>query len=500
MRRFQFSKGVDKNKMFLINWNELDGRLDPHFYTPRFIDSIKKINYEHSDNVSNVVYFSTETWDNKILFKTTFPYIEINQIDLLTGQIKHINELAVKDAPSRAKMIVRYGDILVSTTRPNRGAISLMEKEGVFVASTGFAVIRKLKRKDVFLRYLFYWLRQKNFLQQMERRSSGGNYPAITLEELGKIKIPIPSKSMQNRVIEVMDSAYIAKHKKEEEAKKLLDSIDDYLLGELGIKFPKKKSNNIRNRIFIRQFSQISGKRFDPKAYSNETLALEEVIQKSKYKFTTLSELIISNVSGNWGYDVDIDIDDKSIYSKCLVIRSTEFDNFFNLNMDNSRVKYRLVLNSKLKKMNIRENDILLEKSGGGPDQPVGRVALLTKEILESHSAIGYSNFIQKIRINENIAFPIFLFYYLRTIQSIGITDAMQSQTSGIRNLLLNEYFQQKIPIPPLSKQKEIARHISKIREKAKKLQEQATDQLDKAKKQVEEMILTNKPTSKESK
>ena len=72
----------------------------------------------------------------------------------------------------------------------------------------------------------------------------------------------------------------------------------------------------------------------------------------------------------------------------------------------------------------------------------------------------------------------------------MGITDSMQSQTNGIRNLIMHEYFDQTIVVPPLTKQQEIVDHISAIRKQAKALQEEGKSILEQAKKEVEQMIL----------
>ena len=73
----------------------------------------------------------------------------------------------------------------------------------------------------------------------------------------------------------------------------------------------------------------------------------------------------------------------------------------------------------------------------------------------------------------------------------------MQSQTNGIRNLIMKEYLQQPIIVPitefgdiDINKQIEIADHIANIRLKAKQLQQEAKDTLEKAKLEVEKMIL----------
>ena len=54
-------------------------------------------------------------------------------------------------------------------------------------------------------------------------------------------------------------------------------------------------------------------------------------------------------------------------------------------------------------------------------------------------------------------------------MHNIKYTDVMQSQTNGIRNLIMKEFFAQEIPLPPMEKQKEIIETISKLFSDAKK-------------------------------
>ena len=198
---FNFHK-LDIKNTFLVKKSAFENRLDPYFYLLKFkvlIDSIRKIK---NSQLGDLVDFSKETWNQKDGFENEFPYIEISEIDLSSGKINNISMISIFEAPSRAKMIVRINDIIVSTTRPHRGAISLIDadKNG-FIASTGFAILRNLKTDLISKEYLFYILRTQICLQQMLQRSSGGNYPAITAEELKNIYIPIPDKLIQQEIV-----------------------------------------------------------------------------------------------------------------------------------------------------------------------------------------------------------------------------------------------------------------------------------------------------------
>lgn len=179
----------------------LETRIDTEYHNPFYthrVEEIKKVNY---DTLGNIVEFSTESWNQKDNFDNTFPYIEISGVKLKENSYE-TTDVLVTDAPSRAKMIVRKGDIIVSTTRPHRGAVATIycADDDIQIASTGFCVLRDLKRNDVLKEYLQWILLDDYVLLQMLQRSSGGNYPAITSEEMKKITIPIPDLSVQKEI------------------------------------------------------------------------------------------------------------------------------------------------------------------------------------------------------------------------------------------------------------------------------------------------------------
>ena len=135
-------------------------RLDPHYHDPYFTENMRTLLKQNCVRVSEVCELSDEIWNKSDLFQDVFPYIEIGAIDTATGLISGVSELATDDAPSRAQMVVRGGDLLVSMTRPTRNAIAIVPssvKEAI--ASTGFAVVRGIDCSQIEPVYLFHVLR-----------------------------------------------------------------------------------------------------------------------------------------------------------------------------------------------------------------------------------------------------------------------------------------------------------------------------------------------------
>jgi len=133
------------------------------------------------------------------------------------------------------------------------------------------------------------------------------------------------------------------------------------------------------------------------------------------------------------------------------VIRNTNFTKEGTL--DDSDIAYLDVEAKKLEKRRLQFGDIILEKSGGGPKQPVGRVALFDKV----KGDFSFSNFTAALRVLEphDLDFR-FLHKFLHWTYVSGVTEGMQSHSTGIRNLDGDAYKAIKITFPPLLEQQRI--------------------------------------------
>ena len=133
------------------------------------------------------------------------------------------------------------------------------------------------------------------------------------------------------------------------------------------------------------------------------------------------------------------------------VIRNTNFTK--DCLLDDSDIVYLEVEQSQFQKRKLQYGDIILEKSGGGPKQPVGRVVIFDK----TEGDFSFSNFTSVIRIkNKDEVDFNFLHRYLFLEYISGATEKMQSHSTGIRNLIFDEYKEIEIPLPPLPEQQRI--------------------------------------------
>ena len=130
-----------------------------------------------------------------------FLYVDISSIDVSTGTIVTPQLLKGEDAPSRARKVIRKGDIIISTCRPTRGAIAVVPEElDNQICSTGFCVIRA--KNGTNNGYLHFMLRSAVVKEQFRKFSTGSSYPAILDDDIKKTIIPLPPKPLQDKIAE----------------------------------------------------------------------------------------------------------------------------------------------------------------------------------------------------------------------------------------------------------------------------------------------------------
>lgn len=146
--------------------------------------------------------------NSDVLPETTNPDFEFDYVDI--GSVRHgegiVDQERVKfcDAPSRARRIVKPGDVIVSTVRTYLKAVALVPRFDIpLIVSTGFAVLRA---KDIDGRFLNYVIQSEGFVSKVGALSVGTGYPAINSSNLVSIKLPVPSPEEQRAIADYLDA------------------------------------------------------------------------------------------------------------------------------------------------------------------------------------------------------------------------------------------------------------------------------------------------------
>ena len=281
-----------KPECFAVKRGDAEGRLDSHFYKPYFRTLAESLRKVGSKSLGSLVRYSEETWDKSDgRFTDVFPYIEISGVGLGTNEYD-ISETLVSEAPSRARQVVRADDILVSLTRPHRGAIALVlpEHDGA-IASTGFAVVRDVDTIQIDRGYLWMCLSASFGCDQMLMRSSGGNYPAITRDEISKVFIPDIPLEEQRQLVAHMNVTLAERKAKLAEADALLTGLDDFVLDALGIVLPEEN-----RRVFgVKRLGQMKEHRLDPSYYAPDLQSFLNALRIHPAVSKPLSEYVSIN-------------------------------------------------------------------------------------------------------------------------------------------------------------------------------------------------------------
>lgn len=150
-------------------------------------------------------------------------------------------------------------------------------------------------------------------------------------------------------------------------------------------------------------------------------------------KRVPLGEVLELADSGVWGPE--------DVAEGVSVLRSTNFRNDGTLNL--SSIALRSIDPRKRVSKLLLPGDILLEKSGGGPLQPVGRVCRFEGDG-QPHA---FGNFLARLRPRSSMRSE-YLCYFLRHFHRTGQTSSYQKQTTGIRNLEFSRYLTIEVPCP----------------------------------------------------
>lgn len=165
----------------------------------------------------------------------------------------------------------------------------------------------------------------------------------------------------------------------------------------------------------------------------------------------SLKEALEHHKSGDWGEDRG------EIESR--VLRSTNFT--MEGDIDFSDVALRYFPAKSAGNFEIKKGDLLLERSGGGPTQPVGRIVFVRDDLI----GYGFSNFVQLLRIDKDKINPEYLGWLLFELNRSGIVERLQHQTTQMRNLEYRDFIRVQLPKPPPHEQEQIVTLINAVNE-----------------------------------
>ncbi len=178
------------------------------------MNTIKQITTEQSRNtpegwvettLGEVAKINLNSIDKNYSFDEVL-YLDTGSIT--KGKIEELQTFNLVDAPSRAKRLVKDGDIVYSTVRPNQEHYGFIRKpERNLVVSTGFTVITSILINP---KFLFYCLTQSsvtNYLQILAEHSTS-TYPSIKSGDIENLEFNIPKNLDEQKAIASILTAF----------------------------------------------------------------------------------------------------------------------------------------------------------------------------------------------------------------------------------------------------------------------------------------------------
>jgi len=307
------------------------------------------------------------------------------------------------------------GDVLVAKITPSmengKAAVARGLENSIGFGSTEFHVLRPLE--TMFAKYLFHYVVRESFRAKAARAMTGtAGQLRVPPDFLRTAPIPIAPPAEQERIVAAIDEHFSRLDAAEATLRQILTRLDA-----------------LRSAILADAF--------------NPHRQLP-----SRWQIERLEDLLDHSIGGLWGSPAGEDEHDVA------VIRVTELQDHGTLSMRTAAK--RSVTKRQLSSRLLRIGDLVLEKSGGGPTTPVGRVALFPGH---TRDAIC-TNFMQLMRPNTELVQSGFLHWQLHFRYVSGATAPLNKGSGNIRNLQTKEYLRQLVALPPMHEQIRISRGI----------------------------------------
>ncbi len=472
---YQVPQHVSKDKIFIVNKSDIDGRLDPKMalYNQSVQHALYPMVKLKSLLLSKPQYGANEasiTRDNNEQPR----YIRITDIDE-NGLISP-EELGATVANLDDKYILNENDIVIARSGATVGKAYIHKNLPYTCVYAGYLIRFIVDSKKILPDYLFAYTQLNTYKEWVNAIQRPSAQPNINAEEYQSLEIPLPNLSKQQEIVGYINTAYAQKRAKEVEAQQLLDSIDDYLLKELGITMPNINAE-LTDRIFYVNYSDLSN-RLDPYYSLKYFQKSFEAVHSGKYpvvSLKSLSTLITSGITPKSGGDAYVD--DR--------LNGIPFIRSGNINIDgeldfNDLLYIRPdVHKTIMKSSQVRKNDLMIAIVGA----TIGQVGIY---VFDNEANINQA--IALVRLKDGINVE-----YVKELikSSIGQLSLNRLKRPVARaNINLEEIATIQVVLPPYEIQQKIANQIQCIRRQAKALQAEGKAILDNVKQKVEQIIM----------
>ena len=401
-------------------------------------------------------------------------YVRITDID--ENGLISLDELGATVANLDVKYILNENDIVIARSGATVGKSYIHKLLPYTCVYAGYLIRFVVDSDKILPNYLFAYTQLNPYKEWVNAIQRPSAQPNINAEEYQSLEIPLPNLSKQQEIVDFINEAYTQKRAKEVEAQQLLDSIDDYLLKELGIILPTKHvSSSIKNRIYIINLSTIERDRLDSDYFDNKYRILLDSVKEGTYPIHPLGDNNITSFISTG----------QTPKSDCYTEEETDFPiikagSYNGHEIDLGKVSYT----TKKQSYSVQKGDIFILSAAHQAEYIAKQICYLNEVPRQNTSFVGELLCIRaSVLVNSMYLYSLLSTQVYKTL----LNREKRGQTS---HLYAKDVSRVLIPLPPIEKQNEIAKHIEEIRLRAKVLQAEGKAILEDAKRKVEEMII----------
>ena len=372
--------------------------------------------------------------------------------------LREVNQITPEEHVRLSRSQVSRGDVLVTITgRLGTAMVYASDEE----ANLSAHVARIRVKPDHNAGYLAAYFNSSIGRHFISLNEIGSTHPHINVNRLKDVTLVIPPRPIQDAIADKMDAAYQRKRELEVEAKALLESIDGYVVGELGIELPEMK----KERHFIQWARAIQTRRLDPEYYHPERMAVITALSRSSYPLRPLKEVVQ--------------------FCKKSITARQEAPSASYVGMEHVESNTGKLTTDDLPHGRDIDSQALVFKA---EDVLFPRLRpYLNKAHLARFDGLCSTEFLV-LRTRED-CHSAYLKEFLLTSVVVNQTKHMMTGNT-LPRLQVSDIHSLQIPIPPLQIQRRIAAEVQARREQAQAMKEEAEQVLAEAKAKVERMIL----------
>lgn len=472
---YQVPPHISQDKIFIIQKSAIDGRLDPKMalYSKSVQHALHPMVKLKNLLLSKPQYGANEAGiirDNNEQPR----YIRITDIDE-NGLISR-DELGATVANLDDKYILNENDIVIARSGATVGKAYIHKRLPYTCLYAGYLIRFVVDPNKILPNYLFTYTQLSSYKEWVYAIQRPSAQPNINAEEYQSLEIPLPHLSKQQEIVDFINEAYTQKLAKETEAQQLLDSINGYLLKELGITLPNLKAE-LTDRVFYVNYRELSN-RLDPYyslKYFKQSFEAVHLGQYPVVSLKSLTTLITSGITPKSGGDAYVD----DRLNGIPFIRSGNINIDGELNFNDLLYIKPNIHNTIMKSSQVRKNDLMIAIVGA----TIGQVGIY---VFDNEANINQA--IALVRLKDGINVE-----YVKELikSSIGQLSLNRLKRPVARaNINLEEIATIQVVLPPFEVQQKIATQIQSIRQQAKALQAEGKAILEDAKRKVEQMII----------